>query len=101
MIKPYRKIIFKGAKKTAAIINYNSLFASDLEKISKKYNILNPENAYHVDIYNADDVFSESEIGHYDVILHSGGDGRPVKDDLLKIQRLYMEMYILPHINFQ
>jgi len=73
----------------AVIFNYNSLFAKDIERTIKNYNFLNPERALQAEILEAGKYPIESMAGQSDVILHSGGDGNPIKEDI-SVPKLYI-----------
>ncbi|MGB2630906.1 MAG: hypothetical protein WBD24_06950 [Candidatus Omnitrophota bacterium] len=76
--------------KRAVIFNYNSKFAKDIEKTLLGYNLLHPADPFEIDIYPYKEFERESDIGHADVIIHSGGKGRPVKDDIAGVPRIYI-----------
>lgn len=74
----------------ALIFNYNSRFAVDVVNAIHAYNLLRPRRAFLVDVYNAEQCFSELQRLPADVIIHSGGDGRPVREDALNTPKLYI-----------
>lgn len=65
----------------ALVFNYNSLFVRDIERTINNFSLLNPEKAFQADILSACEYRVESMAGQSNVILHSGGDGIPVKED--------------------
>ena len=73
-----------------AIFNYNSQFAEDIESTIRGYNILFPEKAFSIDMHESERYPLESLAGPVDMIIHTGGDGRPVKEDLTDIPKLYI-----------
>jgi anthranilate/para-aminobenzoate synthase component II len=72
------------------IFNYSSKFAGDILRVLSQYNYSNPENSFKVDFYHFDKYESESEVGAADVIIHSGGDGRPVCEDITGVPKVYI-----------
>lgn len=74
----------------AAIFNYNSIFAGDIVKAIHMYSLLRRRKAFSIDMYRAEKYLSESQIGSADIIIHSGGDGRPVKEDAANTPKLYI-----------
>ena len=74
----------------AVIFNYNSIFVKNITETIQNYNALNPEKAFSVDIYNSKDCPLESMAGPADAIIHSGGNGVPVTEDLENAHRLYI-----------
>jgi anthranilate/para-aminobenzoate synthase component II len=74
----------------AVIFNYNSKFADDIVKSFHVYNLLRPKKAFSIDMYSADKYTSEAEIGSADAIVHSGGDGKPVIENMKDVPRLYI-----------
>ena len=74
----------------AVIFNYDSKFSGDIIKTLEAYNLLRRGNAFSVNMYRAKDCPSESVTGPIDVIVHSGGNGRPVKEDVTDVPKLYI-----------
>ena len=73
-----------------AVINYSSRFLKHIGESVERYNRLNPDNAFSYDIYESGECSGESMVGDVDAIIHSGGDGIPVKEDTNSIPRLYI-----------
>ena len=73
-----------------AIFNYDSIFAEDIRKVILHYNRLHPEDTFWIDIYRSCDCLCESTAGPADLIIHSGGDGIPVKEDATGVPKLYI-----------
>ena len=76
--------------KRAVVFNYNSRFVQDIEKVLRQYNSVNPDMAFLVDMFRFDNYSAESLAGRADVIIHSGGDGIPTKEDVKDIPKLYI-----------
>jgi len=76
--------------KRVAVFNYNSIFSEDIKKTILRYNQLYPEDRFWIDVYPAKDCLCESMIGQVDFIIHSGGDGQPVKEDTIGVVKLYI-----------
>jgi GMP synthase-like glutamine amidotransferase len=76
--------------KKVAIFNYNSKFAQDITRTIRAYNLSRPLRPFDVNMFNFEDIRTESEAGTVDLIIHSGGDGRPVKEDTTGVPRLYI-----------
>ena len=74
----------------ALVFNYNSRFAAHIVQAIHAYNLLYPKRAFFVDMYRADECGCESEKLPADVIIHSGGDGRPVKEDVTDTSKIYI-----------
>jgi GMP synthase-like glutamine amidotransferase len=74
----------------AVIFNYNSRFADDIIRSIRIYNLLHPKKMFSIDVYRTGECRRESEAGPADVIIHSGGDGKPVIEDVLNIPKLYI-----------
>ena len=72
------------------IFNYNSRFSVDLMRMVGNYNLSFPGRHFDLGFYKYDSVVSESDAGKADGIIHSGGDGRPVKEDVTGIPKLYI-----------
>jgi len=73
-----------------AIFNYKSLYLEDIKNTIHKYNLANPGKAFQVEAYDAKELLSESHAGHVDVIIHTGGDGPLVKEDMDGVPKLYV-----------
>lgn len=76
--------------KKAVVFNYNSRFASDIIDIIHAYNLLRPGKAFLVDMYRAEECLSELQSFPADVIIHSGGDGAPLREDAADTPKLYI-----------
>jgi len=76
--------------KRVVIFDYNSVFSKDIKEAIFKFNLLFPQRQYQVDIYRAEDYPYELLVGEADMIIHSGGDGLPVKEDMVGIPKLYI-----------
>ncbi len=72
------------------IFNYRSIFSEDIKRTILNYNHLHPEDKFRIDVYPAQDCLCESGAGQTDFIIHSGGDGRPVKEDAAGVFKLYI-----------
>lgn len=72
------------------VFNYNSRFALDIVNTIHAYNLIRPRRAFLVDVYRADESFSELQRFPADIIIHSGGDGAPVKEDAIDTPKLYI-----------
>lgn len=77
-------------KRRVVIFDYDSRYLPELEKTVLEYNSIHPENCYCLDIYKSRACLSESDAGKMDLIIHSGGDGRPVKEDIVGVPKLYI-----------
>ena len=78
------------AVRRAVVFNYKSHFFPNIIKAINRYNSLFPDRAFTVDSYDASKVSSESSAGRADLIMHSGGDGRPVREDTAGIPKFYI-----------
>jgi GMP synthase-like glutamine amidotransferase len=76
--------------KRVVIFNYNSKFARDIQQIVLTYNPSHAANDFAMDMYPYRDIEVESEAGPADVIIHSGGKGRPVKEDIYGVPKIYI-----------
>ncbi len=76
--------------KKVAIFNYKSKFAQDITRIVQMYNLSRPLNVFDFNIFSFEDIRAESEAGTVDFIIHSGGDGTPVKEDTAGVPKLYI-----------
>ena len=76
--------------RTAVIFNYNSKFISHIVKTINRYNFLYPKKAFSIYVCDAKDFSKESLAGPADIIIHSGGDGRPVIEDVKGVPRFYI-----------
>jgi len=74
----------------ALVFNYNSRFASNIVEAIHAYNVLRPRKRFFVDVYRAEECISELQKFPADVIIHSGGDGKPVKEDAADTPKLYI-----------
>ena len=74
----------------ALVFNYNSIFARNIVDTIHAYNLLRPKKCFMVDMYRADDCISEMQKFPADIIIHSGGDGRPVREDAADTPKLYI-----------
>ena len=74
----------------AVIFNYNSIFAINIVTTIEAYNLLHPKEAFLVDMYRAEKHLSELQTGPADIIIHSGGDGIPVREDVMDTPKLYI-----------
>lgn len=76
--------------KRVAIFNYDSIFSEDIKRIILRYNRLHPKNEFWICVYRSCDCLCESQAEPADFIIHSGGDGIPVKEDTTGIPKLYI-----------
>ena len=76
--------------KKVVIFDYDSIFTGDIGNTISRYGILRSERAFSVNICKSRDYLSESMAGVADLIIHSGGDGKPVKEDVRDIPKLYI-----------
>lgn len=74
----------------AAIFDYKSIFARDILRAIEMYNSLDPKEPLSDNIFSAEKYHRESLAGPTDIIIHSGGNGRPVIEDVENIPRLYI-----------
>jgi anthranilate/para-aminobenzoate synthase component II len=72
------------------IFDYNSRFCGDIVKTIRDYNTRCPDKAFLIDIFRAEEAPLESQAGPTDIIIHSGGDGEPVGEDVENIPKLYI-----------
>lgn len=72
------------------IFDYDSRFRGDIERSIREYNAMFPERALLVEVCRASDCPFESLAGPADVIIHSGGDGEPVIEDVSDVPKLYI-----------
>ncbi len=72
------------------VFNYNSKFAPYFGETIARYNESRPGNRFVMDMYLFDRVESESDAGPADVIIHSGGDGRPVRENVHSVPKIYI-----------
>lgn len=79
-----------NAVRRAVVFNYNSHFSPDIAKTIQRYNDLFPEKALSLDMYDASSISCESSVGSADAIIHSGGDGTPVREDAEGVPKLYI-----------
>jgi hypothetical protein len=89
-LKPYISIHPQKAKKRVVVFDYDSRFLPEIERTILKYNFEHPKNRFLLDIYKSKVCAIESEAGQADVIIHSGGDGRPLVEDICGIPKLYI-----------
>lgn len=75
--------------KRVIVFDYKSRYCKDIIKAIETYNSLFPEDPFKIDLYNALEHTAESIAGRADAIIHSGGDGRPVEEDL-SVPKLYI-----------
>jgi GMP synthase-like glutamine amidotransferase len=73
-----------------AIFNYKSLYLEDIKRTVQQYNLANSKKAFQVEVYDAKELLSESHAGLVDAIIHTGGDGSVVKEDMSEIPKLYI-----------
>jgi anthranilate/para-aminobenzoate synthase component II len=76
--------------KKILIFNYDSRFCGDIERSIQEYNAMFPDKAFLVEVCRASGCPFESLAGPADVIIHSGGDGEPVIEDIKDVPRLYI-----------
>lgn len=76
--------------KKVTVFDYNSLFLGSIKEMLRLYNDLNSKDALSVTVCKSTDCTSESMAGPADIIIHSGGDGVPVKEDAKNVSRLYI-----------
>lgn len=74
----------------AVIFNYDSIFAGNILDVIRAYNLIRPRRAFSVDMYKAGECRFESLKGPADVIIHTGGDGIPVIEDITDTPKLYI-----------
>ena len=74
----------------AVIFDYSSIFLEHIVNTMYVYNLIRPKKAFSVDVYRAEECRFESLRGPADVIIHSGGNGIPVKEDVLNTPKLYI-----------
>ena len=72
------------------MFDYNSRFARAIENCILKFNELYPEESLCVSFYKSDKCDYESSAGSADYIIHSGGEGDVVKEDIFDIPKLYI-----------
>jgi len=72
------------------VFNYNSRFIENILTAVQRYNDLFPEKAFTVDMYKASECPFESLAGQTNAIIHSGGDGEPVREDNESVPKLYI-----------
>lgn len=76
--------------KRAVVFDYDSRFCQDIARMIRNYSEQFPDNAFIIDIFKASEIPCESIAGKADVIIHSGGDGEPVKEDVFGVPKLYI-----------
>jgi GMP synthase-like glutamine amidotransferase len=74
----------------AVIFNYDSIFAKDIENTISRYNLSHAGRGFTVNVCRAREYASESIAGPADVIIHSGGDGRVVREDTNGVPKFYI-----------
>jgi len=74
----------------AVVFNYNSKFAQDIEKVLGEHNSVNPDKAFSINMFRFDSLQAESLAGSTDLIVHSGGDGIPVLEDMANVPKFYI-----------
>ncbi|MBL7198093.1 MAG: hypothetical protein ISS47_08330 [Candidatus Omnitrophica bacterium] len=79
-----------ACKRRIVIFDYESRFLPDIERTILRYNSEHPDNSFSLDIYKACACTYESEAGPADIILHTGGVGRLVKEDIRGIPKLHI-----------
>jgi len=89
-LKPFISVRPPGWRRRLVVFDYNSRFLPEVEKTILEYNSAHPDNSFSVDIYKSKECLFESEVGRADIILHSGGDGEPVKEDIEGVLKLYI-----------
>ncbi|MCH8067297.1 MAG: hypothetical protein IIC69_01820 [Nanoarchaeota archaeon] len=75
--KPYRTIETEGAKRTLAIVDYDSQFTGGIERKVEDFNKAHPDKAYRVETHKATDLESLAQL-NADKVIHTGGQGDPV-----------------------
>ena len=65
------------------IFNYDSKFAERIAETVRRFN-------FSVDMRRAVECPTETVAGSADIIIHSGGDGTPVKEDMAGAPKLYI-----------
>ena len=75
---PYKTIEPEEAKRTLAVVDYDSQFTKGIERKVEAFNKKNPDKAYNVTTYKASDLESLAELGEPDKLIHTGGTGDPV-----------------------
>ena len=74
----------------AVIFNYDSLFIHGIERCIRRYNSLKPDKAFSIHMFKFEKCLSESLAGPADVIIHSGGDGTLIQEDVKDVPKLYI-----------
>lgn len=77
-------------KRRIVIFDYDSKYTPDIVRAVQRFNLVHPEDALIIDVIKARECKSESEAGKADIISHSGGDGRPIQEDIFGIPKLYI-----------
>ena len=72
------------------VFDYDSRFCPDIARVIDRYNKQFPDRAFVLDIYKAVECPFESVAGAADFIIHSGGDGEPVWEDVRDVRKLYI-----------
>jgi len=72
------------------VFNYNSRFSEDIARVVQSYNSLFPEKALALDMYSFSIFPRESLAGPADIIIHSGGDGIPIEEDVKDVPKFYI-----------
>ena len=72
------------------VFDYNSRFCDDIVRMVERYNSKFSDKLFLIDVYKSMEYSFESLVGRADVIIHSGGDGEPVREDVHNIPKLYI-----------